>query len=178
MATKKASVMLLPAAQQALLLTCLPELRKMAGHVHYSMLFGQELCEPADLLQEGLASMYAATVFPPADLAQLKVWAYSTIKRRALNYLDRRNRDREGSFGHVRELEYNAIVPQNGEEKASYMFRMARLHLRPIVNQVFIGYGLGYSGNQIAADLGIPRNTVKTHYHVAKQRLRELCITA
>ena len=170
--------MRLPDEQQALLTAMLPDLHRMAGHVHYRLLAGQELCERADLLQEALADMFASRVHPPADLAQLKTWAYTTLKRRALNYMAQRKRDYEGSYNYVQEQDYNALVPDDGEEKVAYLYRMARLHLRPIVNQVLIGYGLGHSGHKIAADLGIPRNTVKTHFHTAKLRLRKLCITA
>ena len=174
----KSCVMRLPDEQQALLTALLPDLRHMAGHVHYRLLAGQELCEPADLLQEALADMFAARVHPPADLAQLKTWAYTTLKRRALNYMSQRKRDYEGSYNYVRERDYYDLVPDYGEEKVAYLYRVARLHLRPIVNQVLIGYGLGHSGLKIAADLGIPHNTVKTHFHTAKLRLRKLCITA
>jgi RNA polymerase sigma factor (sigma-70 family) len=170
--------MRLPTEQQALLTTLLPELRQIASYLQYSMLYGQDLCEPSDLLQEALSSMYTATVYPPPDLAQLKTWSGTMLKRRALDYLAKRKRDRDGSYGHVQELDYYAIPAADCEERVAYVLKVAQKHLRPIVNQVIIGYYKGYSGTQIAEHLGIPRNTVKTHFYAAKLRLRKLCVTA
>ena len=178
MAFKKPPVMRLPAEQQALLTTLLPDLRQMAGYLHYSMLYGQDLCEARDLLQEALSSMFTATVFPPPDLVQLKTWAYTMLKRRTLDYLLKRKRDRDGSYGHVEELAYHVLPDEESKERVAYVLGVARQHLRPILSQVVMGYALGHSGKKISADLGIPHATVKTHFHLAKKRLRELCITA
>ena len=178
MTVKKPPVLQLPAEQQALLTGMMPELRRMARNAHYRLRRHQDLCEAEDLLQDALLSMLTARVYPPADVLQLTRWAYIALSRRAHDNIVSRGKEREGGLGFTQELAFYNLVPETGEEKVSYLLRMARLHLRPVVNQVLISYGQGQSGQQIAATLGIPHATVRTHFHVAKQWLRRLDLTA
>lgn len=179
MRPKKSSVMRLPAEQQALLTTLLPELQKMAESVHWKFFRGcDDLATREDLLQTTLSQLYTAPRFPPPDSEQLMRWANVAMRNVALHMLDKSKRDKLGSYIYTQEQEYHAIVPATGEEKVAYLFRVAQLHLRPVVNQVLLGYGLGHSGKQIAAKLGIPHATVRQHFYTAKNTLKSLMVTA
>jgi DNA-directed RNA polymerase specialized sigma24 family protein len=179
MKIKKKPVMQLPAEQQAVLTASLPELRRMAANVHWKFFFNSDdLCTREDLVQATLSRLYTARNYPPADTVQLMRWANVSMRNVALDLVGKAKMEREGARTYLREQEYHALVPATGEEKLAYLLRMARLHLRPVVNQVLLGYGLGHSGTQIAATLGIPKATVRHHFFQAKKHLRTLDLTA
>ena len=171
--------MRLPAEQQALLTTLLPQLRHVANSVHWKFFMGSnDLYTREDLVQVTLARLYTALNFPPPDEDQLMRWANVAMRNAALDAIVKARRERGLGRGYVQEQEYHALGPYEAEEKVSYLLRMAGQHLRPVVNQVLIGYSQGHSGKQIAQELRIPHATVRTHFQTAKRRLRELGLTA
>jgi RNA polymerase sigma factor (sigma-70 family) len=178
MPVKKAPVMQLPAEQQALLMENMPRLRRIAGHIYQKHGWDQDLFTAEDFLNHGLYKMWTAPSWPAAEKELMLAWAYRVINNHAINAVKYNRRNREVTTVYMVEQVYHAIVPHSNEDKVAYLFRMAQQHLRPVVNQVLLGYGLGHSGKQIAAKLGIPHSTVRQHFYTAKNTLKTLMVTA
>lgn len=125
--------------------------------------------EAQDVLQEA-ALIIARDIHKLQDPAKFSAWAYTIIRRRAADYIDKavRRRNLEGQM-----VETPKPAP---DEDVALRQALSRL---PETDRLMLilFYQDGFLGTEIAAALGIPLGTVKSRLYKARADLKSIYTT-
>lgn len=123
--------------------------------------------EARDVMQDAALTI-ARDIRKLRDPARFSAWAFTIVRRRAADHIDRAVRRR------MREADRPPPEPQAGPDTAlSLKQALARL---PQGERMMLAlfYLDGFRGHEIAAALGIPPGTVKSRLFKARQSLKTL----
>lgn len=135
-----------------------------------------------DLTQDVFVQVYRSLPTARTDLP-LKPWLYVIARNKCLDFIKRKRPlsftdiegDDEDGDGFAARLEDSAPLPEELAERADLqrVLQEAIAELPPKYRQVVaLRYASELSFEEISTSLGLPENTVKTHFHRAKALLR------
>lgn len=139
--------------------------------IHCERMVGDR-SDAEDIAQEAFVKAYLSIRTFDADRARFSTWLYKIATNTALDFLRKRSRKVE-----VKDIEFLAEVtmPEYAEQEEREAVRAAVRALTPPVYKSVITayYWQGKSYADIAIELNVPVNTVKTWLHRAKTKLKE-----
>lgn len=125
-----------------------------------------------DVAQEAFVKAYLSIRTFDADRARFSTWLYRIATNTALDFLRKRSRKVE-----VKDIEFlaEATMPQHAEKEEREAVRSAVHTLTPPEYKSVITayYWQGKSYADIASELNVPINTVRTWLYRAKMKLKE-----
>ena len=123
--------------------------------------------EGRDVMQEAALTI-SRDIHKLRDPARFSAWAYTIVRRRAADHIDRAVRSRRA----VSKLEPH-ISDAPAEETVSLRQALSRL---PDVDRLMLTlfYVDGLRGTEMAAALGIPLGTLKSRLFTARKKLKDI----
>ena len=120
-----------------------------------------------DVLQDS-ALMMARDIHKLRDPARFSAWAYTILRRRAADHIDRAVKDRKAAAEQV-------SVTVNHDAEDAMTLRQALLQLAETDRLMLtLFYVDGLKGTEIAAALGVPIGTVKSRLFTARKNLKDI----
>ncbi|MEP4050667.1 MAG: sigma-70 family RNA polymerase sigma factor [Litorimonas sp.] len=123
--------------------------------------------EARDVMQDAALTI-ARDIHKLRDPARFSAWAYTIVRRRASDYIDRAIRVRKAA------LEMEVQIAEHDPERALSL-RQALSQL-PDVDRLMLAlfYIDGLRGTEMAAALGIPLGTLKSRLFTARKKLKSI----
>lgn len=126
--------------------------------------------EARDVMQDA-ALVIARDIHKLRDPSRFSAWAYTIVRRRAADYINRAVRARKAAA-------QAQIPPVENDAEAALSLRQALVQL-PETDHLMLTlfYIDGLKGTEIAAALGIPLGTVKSRLFKARANLKSIYVT-
>jgi RNA polymerase sigma-70 factor (ECF subfamily) len=138
---------------------------------HAERLTGQRAAAD-DVLQETWIAVLKG-LWRLSDLGAYRAWIYRILSRKAADWVRRNQRQRRLDRHAARE----AVVTSGGEQRSDRIESLDDAVKRlspPLRDVVLLHYVEGFSVEEVAGVLRIPRGTVKSRLHNARKQLRAL----